>query len=31
LEAILSATIAKCGDHPSPDCPVLDMLDTGTR
>jgi MerR family transcriptional regulator, mercuric resistance operon regulatory protein len=31
LEAILSATIAKCGDHPSPDCPVLDILDTGTR
>jgi len=31
LEAILSATIAKYGDHPSPDCPVLDMLDTGTR
>jgi len=29
LEAILSATIAKCGDR-RPDCPVLDMLDQGT-
>ncbi len=29
LEAILSATIAQCGEHSSADCPVLDMLDSG--
>ena len=26
LESILSATVAQCGEHGSPDCPVLDML-----
>ena len=31
LEAILSATIAQCGEHPPPDCPVLDMLDSDMR
>ena len=26
LEAILRTTVAQCGEHVSPDCPVLDML-----
>jgi MerR family transcriptional regulator, mercuric resistance operon regulatory protein len=31
LEAILSTTVAQCGENASPDCPVLDMLDSEAR
>jgi MerR family mercuric resistance operon transcriptional regulator len=31
LEAILSETVAQCAANVSPDCPVLDILDTERR